>query len=110
MEEKTESFTVIYGNMIYTVNDVFMRVDDKRRGFYKTKLDTYPQFRDLVLSLPNDGIVLIKNGQGVSMTVNPNISSPVINKTSNVKKVVNNDSSNEVGSFAVGAVVGSLLF
>lgn len=110
MEEKTESFTVIYGNMIYTVNDVFMHVDDKRRGFYKTKLDTYPQFRDLVLSLPNDGIVLIKNGQGVSMTVNPNISSPVINKTSNVKKVVNNDSSNEVGSFAVGAVVGSLLF
>ena len=113
MKDKAESFTVIYGNMIYTVNDVFMHVDDKRRGFYKSKVNTYPQFRDLVLSLPNDGLVVIKNGQGVSMTVKPDIQTPNVTNVSKpvkVNNVVENNSSNEVGAFAVGTVVGSLLF
>lgn len=108
MKNKAENFTVIYGNMIYTVNDVFMHVDDTRRAFYKTKLDNSPWFKDLVLSLPNDGLVVIKNGQGVSMTVNSSIQTPNVSK--DVTNVVENDSSNEVGAFAAGAVVGALLF
>jgi len=44
------------------------------------------------------------------MSVNKDIQTPDIVETTNVKKVVNNNDSNEVEAFAAGAVVGAILF
>ena len=102
------NYTAIYGNMIYTVNDVNYVATNERRLFYK--IGTDGKYSKLVLSIPNKGSIIIKNGEGVSMSVNKDIQTPDIVETTNVKKVVNNNDSNEVGAFAVGAVVGAILF
>ena len=102
------NYTATYGNMIYTVNDVNYVATNERRLFYK--IGTDGKYSKLVLSIPNKGSIIIKNGEGVSMSVNKDIQTPDIVETTNVKKVVNNNDSNEVGAFAVGAVVGAILF
>jgi len=102
------NYTAIYGNMIYTVNDANYLATNERRIFYKIGADG--KYSKLVLSIPNKGSIIIKNGEGVSMSVNKDIQTPDIVETTNVKKVVNNNDSNEVESFAAGAVVGAILF
>lgn len=102
------NYTAIYGNMIYTVNDVNYVATNERRLFYK--IGTDGKYSKLVLSIPNKGSIIIKNGEGVSMSVNKDIQTPDIVETTNVKKVVNNNDSNDVEAFAVGAVVGAILF
>lgn len=102
------NYTAIYGNMIYTVNDVNYVATNERRLFYK--IGTDGKYSKLVLSIPNKGSIIIKNGEGVSMSVNKDIQNPDIVETTNVKKVVNNNDSNEVEAFAAGAVVGAILF
>ena len=102
------NYTAIYGNMIYTVNDVNYVATNERRLFYKIGTDW--KYSKLVLSIPNKGSIIIKNGEGVSMSVNKDIQTPDIVETTNVKKVVNNNDSNEVEAFAAGAVVGAILF
>jgi len=103
------NYTVIYGNMIYTVNEVDYRVNGDRRGFYKKNNEG--QYSNLILSVPSKGTVVIKNGEGVSMTVNEKIQVPVDNSTEEkTKNVVVNNTTNEVGAFVAGAVVGGILF
>jgi hypothetical protein len=102
------NYTAIYGNMIYTVNDVNYVATNERRLFYK--IGTDGKYSKLVLSIPNKGSIIIKNGEGVSMSVNKDIQTPDIVETTNVKKIVNNNDSNEVEAFAAGAVVGAILF
>lgn len=102
------NYTTIYGNMIYTVNDVNYVATNERRLFYK--IGTDGKYSKLVLSIPNKGSIIIRNGEGVSMSVNKDIQTPDIVETTNVKKVVNNNDSNEVEAFAAGAVVGAILF
>jgi hypothetical protein len=102
------NYTAIYGNMIYTVNDVNYVATNERRLFYK--IGTDGKYSKLVLSIPNKGSIIIKIGEGVSMSVNKDIQTPDIVETTNVKKVVNNNDSNEVEAFAAGAVVGAILF
>lgn len=102
------NYTAIYGNMIYTVNDVNYVATNERRLFYK--IGTDGKYSKLVLSIPNKGSIIIKNGEGVSMSVNKDIQTPDIVETTNVKKVVNNNDSNDVEAFTVGAVVGAILF
>ena len=102
------NYTAIYGNMIYTVNDVNYVATNERRLFYK--IGTDGKYSKLVLSIPAKGSIIIKNGEGVSMSVNKDIQTPDIVETTNVKKVVNNNDSNEVEAFAAGAVVGAILF
>ena len=102
------NYTAIYGNMIYTVNDVEYKVISERRLFYKK--DTGGKYSKFVLSIPAKGSIIIRNGEGVSMSVNKDIQTPDIVETTNVKKVVNNNDSNEVEAFAAGAVVGAILF
>lgn len=102
------NYTAIYGNMIYTVNDVDYVVNDERRVFY-TK-NNEGKYKKMVLSLPSKGTVVIRNGEGVSMRVDKDIKLPEIVEKTTVKKVVNNDDSDEVGAFVAGTVVGAILF
>lgn len=102
------NYTTIYGNMVYTVNEVEYKAFNERRLFYKK--DTDGEYSKLVLSIPAKGSIIIRNGEGVSMSVNKDIQTPDIVETTNVKKVVNNNDSNEVGAFAVGTVLGAILF
>lgn len=112
MKNNFGSYTVIYGNMIYTVKDVYMTTVKDRRIFCKTYDDVYNNYKDLILSVPATGVIVIKNGEGVTMQVNSDIQVPNVTETTTVNKVVNNDydSSNEVGAFAAGAIAGAILF
>jgi hypothetical protein len=112
MKHNFGSYTVIYGNMIYTVKDVYMTTVKDRRIFCKTYEDSTSNYKDLILSVPAAGSIAIKNGEGVTMSVNSDIQAPNITETTTVNKVVNNenDSSNEVGAFALGAIAGGILF
>ena len=102
------NYTAIYGNMIYTVNDVDYVVTNERRVFY-TK-NNEGNYKKLALSLPSKGTVVIRNGEGVSMRVDKDIKLPEIVEKTTVKKVVNDNDSDEVGAFVAGTVVGAILF
>jgi len=112
MKHNFGSYTVIYGNMIYTVKEVYMTTVKDTRIFCKTYEDSTGNYKDLILSVPANGAVAIKNGEGVTMAVNSDIQAPNVTETTTVNKVVNSDStsSNEVGAFALGAIAGAVLF
>ena len=101
IQMNTDSYIVIYGNVIYKVENVEYNTTDRYRVCKRDGKS--------VLSLPLSS-VLVRDGKGVTAQIVNGLTSGVEVNSSDKKTTVVGSEDNFVEGAVVGSIVGALLF